>query len=111
MNATTMSPAQSQHRKPQPQHLRALARANEVRLARADLKRRVADGEITVAALILDPPREAVSMRVMDLLMWQRRWGLMRCRKLLQRIPMSETKTVDLMTDRQRRALANALEG
>ena len=28
-----------------PQHMRALQRANEVRLARAELKRRVTDGE------------------------------------------------------------------
>ena len=32
-----------------PQHMRALKRANEVRLARAELKRRVAKGELSVA--------------------------------------------------------------
>ncbi|MCW2992624.1 MAG: hypothetical protein JWQ18_119, partial [Conexibacter sp.] len=43
---------------PAPQHLRALARANEVRLARAELKRQVADGEINAAHVILECPWE-----------------------------------------------------
>ena len=96
---------------PAPQHLRALARANEVRLARAELKRQVADGEISAAHVILDCPWEAASMTVSDLLTSQRRWGSTRCRKLLQSIPMSENKTVGSMTERQRQALACLLEG
>jgi hypothetical protein len=102
MNATaTIAPA--------PQHLRALARANEVRLARADLKRRVAEGQISAADVILDTPWQAETMTVADLLMSQRRWGRMRCRKFLQCIPMSENKTIGSMTERQRRALAAML--
>jgi hypothetical protein len=96
---------------PAPQHLRALARANEVRLARAELKRQVADGEITAAHVILECPWEAASMTVSDLLTSQRRWGSTRCRKLLQSVPMSENKTVGSMTERQRQALARLLEG
>jgi len=95
---------------PGPQHLQALQRANAVRLARADLKRRVADGEITAAEVILSSPWEADSMTVSDLLTSQHRWGSTRCRKFLQLIPMSETKTIGSMTDRQRRALAQLLE-
>jgi hypothetical protein len=94
---------------PGPQHLRALERANAVRLARADLKRRVADGELTAAEVILGAPWEADSMTVSDLLTSQRRWGHTRCRKFLQAIPMSENKTIGSMTDRQRRALAQLL--
>jgi hypothetical protein len=96
---------------PAPQHLRALARANEVRLARAELKRQVADGEISAAHVILECPWEAASMTVADLLTSQRRWGTTRCRKLLQSVPMSENKTVGSMTERQRQALATMLEG
>lgn len=92
-----------------PQHIRALQRANEVRLARAELKRGVAHGRIQVADVVLNPPWEAESMMIADLLMSQRRWGVTRCRKLLQLIPMSENKTVGSMTDRQRRALAALL--
>jgi hypothetical protein len=94
---------------PGPQHLRALARANEVRLARADLKRRVADGEISAAEIILSAPWETETMTVADLLMSQRRWGHTRCRKFLQCVPMSENKTIGSMTERQRRAVAMML--
>jgi hypothetical protein len=107
MNATaTISPAD---RAGGPQYMRALERANKVRLARASLKRRVALGEICVAAVILDCPWEAESMAVADLLMSQRRWGQTRCRKFLAQIAMSEKKTVGSMTDRQRRTLAAML--
>ena len=103
MNATaTIAPAG-------PQYMRALERANKVRLARADLKRRVADGEIQVADVILDCPWEAESMAVADLLMSQHRWGQTRCRKFLSQIPMSEKKTIGSMTDRQRQTLAAGL--
>jgi hypothetical protein len=103
MTATaTIAPAR-------PQHLQALSRANQVRLARAELKRRVACGEITASDVILESPWEAESMTVADLLMSQRRWGLTRCRKVLAQIPVSETKTLGTLTDRQRRALSVVL--
>ena len=103
MNATaTIAPAGLQH-------MRALERANQVRLARAELKRRVAFGAIEVGEVILHCPWEAHGMAVADLLVSQRRWGQTRCRRLLARIPMSEKKTVGSMTDRQRHALAAML--
>src|SRR6188474_3366973 len=96
---------------PAPQHLRALAQANRVRLARAELKRQVADGETGVADIVRDCPWEAERMAIADLLMSQHRWGRERCRRFLASIPMSETKTIGSMTDRQRRALAARLRG
>jgi hypothetical protein len=106
MNATaTAAPAAALA----PQHMRALARANEVRLARAELKRKVAVEEVHVADVILGCPWEAHSMAVADLLMSQRRWGQTRCRRFLAQIPMSEKKTVGSMTDRQRQTLAAML--
>lgn len=92
-----------------PQHLLALRRANEVRLARADLKRRIAAGETGVGDVVLDTPWEAKGMTVSDLLMSQRRWGHTRCRKFLSGIPMTEAKTVGTLTDRQRQAVAHQL--
>jgi len=89
--------------------MRALKRANQVRLARAELKRRIALGEVDVAEVILECPWEADSMAVADLLVSQRRWGQTRCRKFLSQLPMSEKKTVGSMTERQRRTLAALL--
>ena len=96
---------------PAPQHMQALAQANRVRLARAELKRQVAEGELSVADVVLECPWEAESMNISDLLMSQHRWGRTRCRRFLAAISMSETKTVGSMTDRQRRCLAARLGG
>ena len=95
---------------PGPQRLRALERANEVRLARAGLKRRIATGEVSAAEIILASPPEASSWAVGDLLMSQRRWGTTRCRKLLMRLQIAENRQVGQLTDRQRRELASHLE-
>jgi hypothetical protein len=92
-----------------PQRLRALGRANEVRLARADLKRRIAEGDLSAAEVILAPPREASSWALGELLTSQRRWGSTRCRKFLQRNQISETKPLGQLTERQRRVLAAQL--
>ncbi len=95
---------------PGPQHLQALQRANRVRLARAELKRKIAEGEATAAEVILSAPWEASSMAIGDVLMSQRRWGGTRCRKFLAMFRISETKTVGSLTDRQRHALAAQLD-
>jgi hypothetical protein len=92
-----------------PQHLRALQRANEVRLARAELKRRVLDGDVSAAEVILSSPWEVESMAVSELLMSQHRWGHTRARRFLAMIPMTETKTIGSLTERQRQSLADLL--
>jgi hypothetical protein len=93
----------------QPQRLRALERANEIRLARAELKRRIADGDISAAEVIVSPPGAALSWSIGDLLMSQRRWGSTRCRKFLLRNQINENKTIGALTERQRRLLADQL--
>lgn len=98
----TMAPAR-------PQHMHALQRANKVRLARAELKRRVADGGISVGEVIVQCPWEAASMTIAELLTSQRRWGATRCSKFLAQLGMPETKTVGSMTERQRSLLAATL--
>ncbi len=94
-----------------PQHLQALQQANRVRLARAELKRMVAEGERSAAEVVLECPWEADKMAIADLLESQHRWGKTRCRRFLAAIPMSETKTIGSMTDRQRQVLAARLAG
>ena len=60
--------------------------------------------------MLLDPPQEATSWPVGDLLMSQRRWGTTRCRKFLSRNQIVETKPVGTLTERQRRLLAASLQ-
>jgi hypothetical protein len=87
-----------------------LERANEVRLARAELKRRIAGGHVSAAEVIIATPPEATSWSVGDLLMSQRRWGSTRCRKFLGRNQISEIKEIGKLTERQRLLLAAQLQ-
>jgi hypothetical protein len=92
------------------QCMQALARANQVRLARAALKRDISAGRREVTTVILDSPWEAESMSLSELLCSQRRWGRARSRKLLSSAALSEGKRLGTLTERQRRILVGALE-
>ena len=91
------------------QRFTALQHANRVRLARAKLKRRIANDDISAAEVVLTCPWEAHSMSISDLLMSQKRWGQSRCKRLLMTIGVPENKTVGSLTERQRHALAGML--
>jgi hypothetical protein len=91
------------------QCMQALARANEVRLARAALKRDVAAGRRSVTEVIVESPWEAQSMSLSELLCSQRRWGRARSRKLLASTGLSEAKRLGTLTARQQRILVGAL--
>jgi hypothetical protein len=91
------------------QRLEALGRANRVRHARAQLKRRIADGGVSAAEVILFHQWEVASMPVGDVLTSQRHWGELRCRRFLTPMGMQQSKTIGSMTERQRRALAARL--
>ncbi len=93
----------------EPQRLRALEHANAVRLARAELKRRIAEGDVSAAEVILACPESVQRWTVGELLTSQRRWGSKRCRKFLERNGISEIKLLGSLTERQRRLLATQL--
>jgi hypothetical protein len=92
-----------------PQHLTALNRANRVRSARAELKRRIASGHTSVPQVLGECPWHAATMSVSDLLMSQRWWGRARCRRLLLTIGVPEGKPVGNLTERQRTEMATVL--
>ena len=92
-----------------PQPIHALELANRVRTYRADLKRRIATGEVEAAEVVLLCPREAAGMTIADLLLAQRSWGRVRCRRFLSSLALREDKTVGSMTERQRRSVAVVL--
>jgi len=104
MTDTTQMPTE-------PQRLRALEHANAIRLARAELKRRIAEGEVSAADVILECPDAARRWTVAELLLSQRRWGGTRCRKFLERNGVSEIKLIGSLTERQRLLLAEQLSG
>lgn len=93
-----------------PQHLQALARANQVRLARAALKRAIAGGEVSVAEVVVEAPWESRTMSISELLASQHRWGRTRSRKFLSALGLGENKRVKTLTARQRGLVATALQ-
>jgi hypothetical protein len=92
-----------------PQHMRALERANLVRLARAELKRAIARGDADPSEVIRDCPWETESMTIAELLTSQRRWGRTRARKFLMPLALNENKQLGTLTSRQRRLLSTEL--
>jgi hypothetical protein len=91
------------------QRLQALARANRTRQVRADLKRRIADGHMSAAEVILRHRWEVESMPLAQVLTSQRHWGNARCRRFLTPMRLSESKTIGSMTERQRLDVAARL--
>jgi hypothetical protein len=89
--------------------MEALARANRVRLARAELKRSIARGDVDAAEVIKDCPWETESMTLAELLTSQRRWGRTRARKFLISLALNENKRLGTLTSRQRLLLATEL--
>jgi len=100
---TTASAAQA------PQYMQALERANSVRLARAELKRAIARGEIDASEVVQECPWETESMTIAELLSSQSRWGRTRVRKFLLPLALSENKRLGTLTSRQRLLLATEL--
>lgn len=110
MDAVSIAPAQTTASaiKP-PQHMQALARANRVRLARAELKRSIARGDVEAADVVRDCPWETESMTIAELLTSQRRWGRTRARKFLLALALNENKRLGTLTSRQRALLSTEL--
>jgi hypothetical protein len=85
-----------------PQHLKALARANKIRFARADIRKQVFNGEITIAGLVTTMPKAIETLEVYKALTWQMRWGRARSLRALQTIGLSEWVTFGNLTPRQK---------
>ena len=92
-----------------PQRARALERANQVRRARALVKRRIASGQLTAAEVVLSHRWEIESMPVAEVLLSQRQWGRKRCDAFLLAVTIGDDKSIGSMTTRQRIAVAAML--
>ncbi len=110
MEAATTTIAHARISPPMPQHMHALETANRVRLARAELKRRVRAGRLDIAEVVRECPWEAETMRIGELLGAQRRWGRIRVRKFLSLLRLGENRQLKQLTLRQRSLLAAELD-
>ncbi len=111
---TPFDQAMARPAKPKPsstieQKMTALGRAEEIRLARAELRHRLARGDVFAASVLLDVPDEARTWPLNKLLLSQRRWGPDRCRRFLGRLEIRENKEIGQLTERQRQLVAKAL--
>ena len=93
-----------------PQHMKALAHANRVRLARAELKRAIKSGRADASEVVRGCPWPVETMTVGELLRSQRRWGRARARKFLSPMMLSENRELGKLTERQRNELAGELD-
>jgi hypothetical protein len=104
-----MEPPNNSWASVQQQRLLALDRANDIRIARAALKRRLHAGQITPAEAILSGSRDLKTMTVDELLRSQRGWGPKRSSGVLRSVRLSDTKTLGSLTERQRVTLGGIL--
>lgn len=92
------------------QRFAALARADNVRVARARLKRELRAGSIRPSEVLEDAPDYTNTMLVSTLLMQPRGQGRTRAIRHLVACQIGEGRTVGQLSERQRAALLGRLE-
>lgn len=93
------------------QRMEALNRANVIRSWRATAKERMRNGELTATEVLRQPPPQAYTMKVGDLLLAVPSVGRVKMARLLRDAGISPSKTVIGITPRQRKALLRVLDG
>ena len=89
------------------QRLRALEQANEVRTARAKLKKELASGKIELVQILADPPACVRTARIRDVLLVVPKIGSVRAGRILTQCRIAHSRTLGGLTDRQRGELIN----
>jgi hypothetical protein len=87
------------------QRLAALRRANEIRIERAQLKRNLARGSVSITEILVTPPECAQTQKIDDLLLALPKYGPVRVARLLAQCRISPSKTVAGLSERQRQEL------
>jgi hypothetical protein len=83
--------------------------ANEIRTLRAQLKRDLKAGRVSLAALLLDSPAFLQTAKVFDMLLAVPKIGRVKATKMLDSCRVSPGKTCGGLSDRQRAELAACL--
>lgn len=110
MNTTTVRAVTPPSRSLE-QRLAALQKGNAVRSRRAQFKRDLKAGRVSVLELITTPPGWAETMKLADLLIATPKIGRVKLRKLLLGCQVAPSKTLGGLSGRQRRELVIALTG
>lgn len=96
------------------QRMQALERANEIRTRRAELKRDVKAGRVTLVdflELVRQPPAWLETAKTFDLMLALPKWGRVKVNKALVQCRISPSKTFGGMSDRQRNELVAFIAG
>jgi hypothetical protein len=91
------------------QRMDALARANEIRCARAELKRDLKAGRRSIHSLLLDPPEYLETAKAFDMLLAVPKYGRVKVNKMLLACRISPSKTIGGLSERQRGELVALL--
>ena len=87
----------------------ALERANEVRIKRAQLKRDLKAGRVSIHSLLLDPPEYVETAKVFDMLLAAPKYGRVKVNKVLAHCRIAPSKTIGGLSERQRSELVSLL--
>src|SRR3984885_16226988 len=93
------------------QRMEALARANDVRSRRAQLKRDLKAGRQPIHELLLRPPEYLETAKVFDLLLAVPKYGRVKVKKILSQCKISPSKTIAGLSERQRPDLVDLMRG
>jgi hypothetical protein len=88
----------------------ALARANDTRTRRAQLKRDLKAGRRSIQELLLDPPAFLEKARVLGMLLAVPKYGRVKANTVLTHCRISPNRTFGALSERQRAELASMLQ-
>ena len=84
------------------QRMEALKRANDIRVKRAQLKKDLKSGAMSIEQILREPPEFVSTAKVFDMLMAVPKFGRVKAARLLNQCRISQSKTVGGLSDRQR---------
>lgn len=88
----------------------ALKRANNIRTARAQLKRDLKAGRARITEVLSDPPEYLLTAKVFDMLLAVPKYGRVKANRVLKQCKVSPAKTIGGLSDRQRKELVSLLQ-
>jgi hypothetical protein len=91
------------------QRMDALQRANEIRSRRAQLKRDLKAGRVSIHTLLREPPEWVETAKVFDMLLAVPKYGRVKANKALTTCRISPSKTIGGLSQRQRDELVSSL--
>ena len=106
--ATSLTPAAAPERSLN-QRMDALARANQIRTRRAQLKRDLKSGRLSIQALLQNPPEYVETAKVFDMLLAVPKYGRVKVNKILALCRISPSKTIGGLSEHQRSELVSLL--